>query len=94
MLRCTPPPIGISDIVFQFSASIPGIFYALLGSSRQLNVAPEAALSLLLGQAVSEIRRDYPDAHGNLGDAVGLSVATIVTLQVYLPFLFSLMYLI
>jgi MFS superfamily sulfate permease-like transporter len=41
--------------VFKFSAAIPGIVYALLGSSRQLNVAPEAALSLLVGQAVSDI---------------------------------------
>ena len=29
-------------------------------------MAPEAALSLLLGQAITEIRRDYPAPH--LGD--------------------------
>ncbi|KAL0579830.1 hypothetical protein V5O48_002182 [Marasmius crinis-equi] len=43
-----------------FSASIPPIVYALLGSSRQLNVAPEAALSLLLGQAV-EVPLEFAD---------------------------------
>lgn len=56
--------------------------YALLGSSKQLNVAPEAALSLLLGQAVSEIRHEYPDPHDGQADLVGLSVATVITLQV------------
>jgi MFS superfamily sulfate permease-like transporter len=69
-------------MVSKFAASIPGIIYAFLGSSKQLNVAPEAALSLLLGQAISEVRHDYPDAHGDLADQIGLTVATVVTLQV------------
>ncbi|KAL0579831.1 hypothetical protein V5O48_002183 [Marasmius crinis-equi] len=59
-----------------FSASIPPIVYALLGSSRQLNVAPEAALSLLLGQAVQDVHNDYP------GKDYGIPVATVITLQV------------
>jgi len=45
-------------------------------------VAPEAALSLLLGQTVDDVRHDYPDAHGGLADIIGLQVATIITLQV------------
>ncbi|KAF9011581.1 sulfate anion transporter [Hymenopellis radicata] len=64
-----------------FAASIPGIIYAFLGTSRQLNVAPEAALSLLLGQAVDDIRHDSSDPHGEDGDALGLHVATIITVQ-------------
>lgn len=56
--------------------------YALLGTSRQLNVAPEAALSLLLGQAVDDLRHDHPDPHSGEGDALGIAVATIITLQV------------
>ncbi|PPQ88997.1 hypothetical protein CVT25_005095 [Psilocybe cyanescens] len=72
----------LSPVTGLFSASIPGIVYALLGSSKQLNVAPEAALSLLLGQAVSEIRHEYPDPHDGQADLVGLSVATVITLQV------------
>ncbi|KAF9523825.1 sulfate anion transporter [Crepidotus variabilis] len=71
----------LSPVTGLFAASIPGIIYALLGSSRQLNVAPEAALSLLLGQAVSDVRHDYPDSHGELGDIIGLKVATVITLQ-------------
>jgi MFS superfamily sulfate permease-like transporter len=45
-------------------------------------VAPEAALSLLLGQAVSDIRHDYPDARGAKAEMIGLQVATVITLQV------------
>jgi hypothetical protein len=45
-------------------------------------VAPEAALSLLLGQAVTEIRHDYPKEDGIEGDPLGIGVATIITLQV------------
>jgi MFS superfamily sulfate permease-like transporter len=60
--------------------------YALLGTSRQLNVAPEAALSLLLGQAVSEIRHEHPDPHSGDAHELGIAVATIITLQVaFLP---------
>ncbi|KDR75521.1 hypothetical protein GALMADRAFT_247970 [Galerina marginata CBS 339.88] len=72
----------LSPVTGLFSASIPGIIYAFLGTSKQLNVAPEAALSLLLGQTVSDIHHDYPDPHNGKGDLVGLSVATIITLQV------------
>ncbi|TFK45036.1 sulfate anion transporter [Crucibulum laeve] len=72
----------LSPVTGLFSASIPGIVYAFLGSSRQLNVAPEAALSLLLGQAISEIRHDYPDPHSGKTDLIGLGVASVITLQV------------
>ncbi|KAF8058779.1 sulfate anion transporter [Lyophyllum atratum] len=65
-----------------FSASIPGIVYAFLGTSRQLNVAPEAALSLLLGQAVTDIRHDVPGGDDSASDGIGIGVATIITFQV------------
>jgi MFS superfamily sulfate permease-like transporter len=66
----------------QFSASIPGIVYALLGSSRQLNVAPEAALSLLVGQAVSDILNHDPHMVPENPEAVALAIATVITVQV------------
>ena len=66
----------------QFSAAIPGMVYALLGTSHQLNVAPEAALSLLVGQAVGDILHGDPHTHPRDPDAVGLAVATIITFQV------------
>jgi len=63
----------------QFAASIPPIMYSLLGTSRQLNVAPEAALSLLVGQAVSDYRLHSPPEDA---DIVGIAVSTAITFQV------------
>ncbi|KAF8806674.1 sulfate anion transporter [Phlegmacium glaucopus] len=71
----------LSPVTGLFSASIPGIVYAFLGTSRQLNVAPEAALSLLLGQAISEIRHDYPAPPSGDYDLLGLGVASAITFQ-------------
>ncbi|KAG2739753.1 hypothetical protein P692DRAFT_20387782 [Suillus brevipes Sb2] len=64
-----------------FAAAIPPIMYSLLGTSRQLNVAPEAALSLLVRQAVSDYRRG--DHHTRPEDADAISIA--VVLQSPLP---------
>jgi len=58
------------------------MMYSLLGTSRQLNVAPEAALSLLVGQAVSEYRRAGHDYSPEEADAIGIAVSTAITLQV------------
>ncbi|KAJ2918011.1 hypothetical protein MD484_g2366, partial [Candolleomyces efflorescens] len=63
------------------SAAIPGIVYAFLGTSRQLNVAPEAALSLLLGQAVQQIRHDMGQEIPEGFDPLGLAIASVITLQ-------------
>jgi MFS superfamily sulfate permease-like transporter len=70
----------LTIIVWQISASVPGIVYAFLGTSRQLNVAPEAATSLLLGQAIADVLHD--DKNKNDAAWLGLTVATAVTLQV------------
>ncbi|ETW75348.1 sulfate transporter [Heterobasidion irregulare TC 32-1] len=72
----------LSPVTGLFSAAIPGIVYALLGSSRQLNVAPEAALSLLVGQAVSNALHSDPHDHPANPDAVGLAVASAIVIQV------------
>ena len=56
--------------------------YALLGTSHQLNVAPEAALSLLVGSAVGDILHGDPHSEPSDPDSVGLAVATIITFQV------------
>ncbi|KAJ7750057.1 sulfate anion transporter [Mycena maculata] len=65
-----------------FSASIPGIVYAFLGTCRQLNVAPEAAISLLVGQAVADILLDHPDPHSEEGNMIKIAISTIITMQV------------
>lgn len=53
--------------------------YCFLGTSRQLNVAPEAALSLLVGQAVREHRHSFPQADP---DRIGVAVTTAIGVQV------------
>lgn len=58
--------------------------YALLGTSRQLNVAPEAALSLLVGQVVDEILHSDPHTHPIDPNAMSLAISTIITFQVCL----------
>ena len=63
----------------QFAASIPLLMYSLLGTSHQLNMAPEAALSLLSGQAATEFCRLYPELDP---DYIGATVATAIGLQV------------
>lgn len=72
----------LSPVTGLFSAAIPGIIYALLGTSRQLNVAPEAALSLLVGQAVNEVLHSDPHSHPVDPDAIGLAISTVITFQV------------
>ena len=52
----------------------------MFGSSRQLNVAPEAALSLLVGQAVTDALRNNNVKSGDRA-TVGLMVATAIGLQ-------------
>lgn len=64
-----------------FSASIPGIIYAFLGSSRQLNVAPEAALSLLVGQAVNDLLHSDPHTPPEDPEAFKITIATVISLQ-------------
>jgi MFS superfamily sulfate permease-like transporter len=66
----------------KFAAAIPGLVYAILGSSRQLNVGPEASLSLIIGQTVTTLI--HSDPHGPVGDreTLALAISTIITFQV------------
>lgn len=68
----------------QFSAAIPGIVYAFLGTCRQLNVAPEAAISLLVGQAIGDFLLELPDPHSDDAAAITIAISTIITMQVKL----------
>ncbi|KAJ7075291.1 sulfate anion transporter [Mycena belliarum] len=72
----------MSPLMGLFAASIPGIMYAFLGTCRQLNVGPEAAVSLIIGQAVADILRAHPDPHSEHGEALKIAAATIITMQV------------
>ncbi|KAF8150513.1 sulfate anion transporter [Mycena galopus ATCC 62051] len=72
----------MSPLTGLFSASIPGMVYAFLGTCRQLNVAPEAAISLLLGQAIGDILLDFSDPHSDEAEVVKIAISTIITMQV------------
>ncbi|QRV84284.1 sulfate anion transporter [Ceratobasidium sp. AG-Ba] len=63
-----------------FAAAFPGFVYAFFGSSRQLNVGPEAALSLLVGQAIAHGVHGNPNA--NVPHSVGFAISTMITFQV------------
>lgn len=54
----------------------------MLGSSRQLNVGPEASLSLIIGQTVTSLI--HSDPHGPPEDKhlVAIAISTIITFQV------------
>lgn len=69
-----------------FASAIPGVIYALFGTCRQLNVGPEAALSLLVGQAISAIVKGDP--HSPKGRVISAAVATVITFQVCIYFSF------
>ncbi|KIM31499.1 hypothetical protein M408DRAFT_260748 [Serendipita vermifera MAFF 305830] len=71
-----PPLTGL------FAAAVPGFIYAILGSSKQLNVGPEASLSLIVGQTVTTLI--HSDPHGPPEDAhlVAIAISTIMTFQV------------
>ena len=62
-----------------FGVIVPSLMYALLGTCPQLSVGPEAALSLMTGQAVAEVLAELPE-----GTSVAdrLAVATNVTTAV------------
>ncbi|KAF8331325.1 sulfate transporter family-domain-containing protein [Cantharellus anzutake] len=62
------------------AASIPGLVYGIFGTCAHLNVGPEAALTLLVGQAVSSIVRGDP--HSGHGLFVATAVSTMITFQV------------
>ncbi|CAE6443717.1 unnamed protein product [Rhizoctonia solani] len=62
------------------SAAVPGLIYSLFGSSRQLSVGPEAALSLLVGQAITQILHGDPTA--KVPHSMGIAVSTMITFQV------------
>ncbi|VDC07868.1 unnamed protein product [Peniophora sp. CBMAI 1063] len=65
-----------------FAAAIPPLVYALLGTSRQLNVAPEAALSLIVGQTIQSILHNDPHTHPIDPATLSLIIASVIVAQV------------
>lgn len=54
----------------------------MLGRCPQLNVAPEAALSLIVGNTIRDFMHEYPEDGHESDLAIGISVATAITVQV------------
>ncbi|KAG7531952.1 hypothetical protein FFLO_03959 [Filobasidium floriforme] len=65
-----------------YSVAIPGIVYALLGTCRQLSVGPEAALSLLVGQLVTDALTADPHHAPKNPEGVAMAIAGITAMQV------------
>lgn len=63
-----------------FGASIQPMVYAMLGTCAQLSVGPEAALSLLIGQTISQVTSKTADAETSTHIAV--AVTGLITFQV------------
>jgi MFS superfamily sulfate permease-like transporter len=62
-----------------FGAAIPCAVYALLGTSPQLSLGPEAALSLMTGETIASILSDLPEYKHSASFI--LSIASLITLQ-------------
>ncbi|GHJ83886.1 hypothetical protein NliqN6_0288 [Naganishia liquefaciens] len=71
-----PPIAGLYSVV------IPGLIYSLLGTCRQLSVGPEAALSLLVGQVVTQLTLSDPHTIPDNPEKVAIAIAIVITLQV------------
>lgn len=69
----------LSPLAGLFSASIPALFYAIFGSSRHLNVAPEAALSLLIGQSIRTLVPNHDSPAKKIQDAI--TITSVITFQ-------------
>ncbi|KAK4055270.1 hypothetical protein OIV83_000552 [Microbotryomycetes sp. JL201] len=68
-----------------FGAAIPAMIYSVLGTCRQLSVGPEAALSLIMGEAIQKFIEAETHAHGHMSDArkmkLTMTVTSIITFQ-------------
>ncbi|KAF9434767.1 hypothetical protein BGZ76_007428, partial [Entomortierella beljakovae] len=61
-----------------YAAFIPGVLYAILGTSRQLSVGPEALVSMLVGTAIAQQQH----ASGNSDPKTALAISCFITLFV------------
>lgn len=61
-----------------YAAFIPGVLYAIFGTSRQLSVGPEALVSMLVGTAIAQQQH----ASGNTDPKTALAISCFITLFV------------
>ena len=63
---------GLSPVAGLYALLLPAVAYALLGSSRQLVVGPEAALALLVGSIVAPMAAGDPARYATLAAMLAL----------------------
>ena len=68
---------GLSPVVGLYALLLPAVAYAFLGSSRQLVVGPEGALSLLVAVSVAPLAAGNPSTYAALAAMLGLLVGAI-----------------
>ncbi|KAF8976708.1 hypothetical protein BGZ46_008045 [Entomortierella lignicola] len=61
-----------------YASFVPGVLYAIFGTSRQLSVGPEALVSMLVGTAISQQQH----ASGNTDPKTALAISCFITLFV------------
>lgn len=68
-----------------YSVIVPGLMYSLFGTCRQLSVGPEAALSLLVGQVITERLEADPHSHPDNPEEIANTLAgvTVMLVSVY-----------
>ena len=68
---------GLSPVAGLYALLLPAVAYAFLGSSRQLVVGPEGALSLLVAVSVAPLAAGNPSTYAALAAMLGLLVGAI-----------------
>jgi sulfate permease, SulP family len=63
-----------------YAALVPLVFYALFGSSRQVIVGPDIAISLLMASAIGPLAAGDADRAANLAAALGLMAGVLLLL--------------
>ena len=51
--------VGIPPIYGLYTAFVPGLMYAIFGSSRHLSLGPENLVSMMVGSAISNLESKY-----------------------------------
>lgn len=66
---------GLSPVAGLYALLLPAVAYAILGSSRQLIVGPEASLALLVSTAVAPLAAGDPHLYATLAAMLAVIVA-------------------
>ncbi|GMK59887.1 hypothetical protein CspeluHIS016_0901040 [Cutaneotrichosporon spelunceum] len=74
----------LTPVAGLWSSSVPIFLYGLLGTSRQLSMGPEASLSLMLGQLITELVWNDPHSPPANPELEAAAISVMATFQVAL----------